>query len=154
MATRRRVFFSFHFERDAWRAGQVRNCDVVRKKYERKGRFLDKADWEDLKEEGDAAVKKWINDQLNGTSVTIVLIGAETSKRKWVKHEIEESVSKGNGLLGIRVHNLKNQDGRRDSQGDIPLGDKYEYTVYNWIYDNGRENIGDWIEEAAKEAGR
>jgi hypothetical protein len=25
----RRVFFSFHYDRDIWRANQVRNCNVV-----------------------------------------------------------------------------------------------------------------------------
>ena len=29
MAIRRRVFFSFHYSRDAWRAGQVRNMGMV-----------------------------------------------------------------------------------------------------------------------------
>ena len=146
----RKVFFSFHYERDVWCAGQVRNCDVVRKKYERKGRFLDKANWEKLKKSGDAAIKRWINDQLHGTSVTVVLIGAKTSERRWVKHEIEESVTKGNKLLGIRIHNMKDQYGSTDSRGDIPLGDKYKYTVYDWVYSNGRDNIGDWIENATK----
>ena len=25
----RKTFFSFHYERDAWRASQVRNCNVI-----------------------------------------------------------------------------------------------------------------------------
>ena len=25
----RQTFFSFHYERDAWRAGQVRNCNLL-----------------------------------------------------------------------------------------------------------------------------
>ena len=154
MATRRSVFFSFHFERDAWRAGQVRNCDVVSEKYSGKGRFLDKADWEKIKKKGDQATKNWINDQLHGTSVTVVLIGAQTSERKWVKYEVEESDSRGNGLLGIRIHNVKDKDGNKDSKGKIPLCEKYEYPVYDWVDGNGRENIGDWIEQAAKAAGR
>lgn len=152
MAIGRRVFFSFHYERDAWRAANVRNSQQFTNPPT--GRFQDAVDWEKLKKKGDKAIKEWINDQLHGTSVTVVLIGAETSERKWVKHEIEESVSKGNGLLGIRIRNMKDQDGCKDSRGEIPLGDKYEYTVYDWVYGNGRENIGDWIEEAAKEAGR
>jgi hypothetical protein len=31
-------------------------------------------EWETIKKGGDAAVKKWIDDQLNGKSVAIVLI--------------------------------------------------------------------------------
>jgi len=28
------------------------------------------------------------------------------------------------------------------------------YKTHDWIDDNGRENLGDWIEKAAKAAGR
>jgi len=73
----RKIFFSFHYERDAWRAGQVRNCNVVAS--EDQYGFIDAADWESIKKKGDAAIKGWIDDQLKNTSVTIVLIGAETA---------------------------------------------------------------------------
>ena len=41
--------------------------------------------WEEVKRKGDDNIKKWINDQLKYRSCTIVLIGEETSERKWVK---------------------------------------------------------------------
>jgi len=28
------------------------------------------------------------------------------------------------------------------------------YRCYDWVYDRGYENLGDWIEKAAKDAGR
>jgi len=157
----RKVFFSFHYERDIWRVAQVRNCNVVTKSYQ-KNEFLDKAQWETIKRGGDAAIKRWINAQLNGTSVTIVLIGAETYRRPYVNYEIKQSFIRGNGLLGIYIHNVKNQFGLTDRQGLNPfdnfrLGRKnlsaYVET-YDWVYDFGRNNIQTWIERAAIRAGR
>src|SRR5437867_4935474 len=95
----RRVFFSFHYERDNWRAGQVRNSWVTRDR-EAAG-FWDAAAWQEVKSRGDAAIRNWINEQLHGTSVTAVLIGAETASREYVLYEIKQSVARGNGLLDI-----------------------------------------------------
>lgn len=150
----RRVFFSFHYTRDSWRVSQVRNSNVVQSKYD-KNRFLDAVDWEKIKLQGDYAIKKWIDEQIIGTSVTVVLIGAETASRKWVEYEIQESIKRGNGLIGIYIHNLKNQFGFTDGKGQNPIS-KFDSSikVYDWINDNGRLFIDDWIEEAAKKVGR
>ena len=160
MATRRRVFFSFHFKRDAWRAGQVRNSHIVKSPNDTSTGFIDAADWEKVKKNGDAAVKRWINDQLSGTSVTLVLIGAKTHTRDLVLYEIGKSIEKGNGLLGIRVHNVKDQNKSTDAPGEVPLPAGYYHPsqiyngVYDWVNDDGREKISEWIEQAAKAAGR
>jgi MTH538 TIR-like domain (DUF1863) len=162
----RRVFFSFHFQRDSWRVSQVRNCWTVRADHEATP-FLDAADWEKIQREGDAAIQRWINGQLSGTSVTCVLIGAETASRPWVRYEIEQSFNKGNGLLGIRIHNIKDRNQRPDIQGANPF-DAFTLTqangvkvplsqsvrVYDWVINDGRNNISSWIEAAAKARGR
>jgi hypothetical protein len=147
----RRVFFSFHYERDVWRANIVRNSWVTKPNTQSAG-FIDAAEFEKIKREGDEAVRKWIDSQLKGTSVTVVLIGKETADRKWVQYEIEKSIERGNGILGIYIHNIKDKDGNTDSKGKNPL-DK-EYSTYDWVEDDGYNNIGEWIEEAAKKAGR
>ena len=72
----RRVFFSFEYEHDVSRAMVVRNSWVTQGK-EAAG-FLDAAAFETVKSYGDAAVKRWIDGQLEGTSVTVVLVGAHT----------------------------------------------------------------------------
>ena len=156
----RRVFFSFHYERDVWRAGQVRNSWVTKPDREAAG-FWDSAEWEKVKKGGDMAIKRWINKQLEGTSVTIVLIGAETSSRKWVRYEIEKSHEKGNGILGIYIHNLKDKNSSTDRKGDNNFGKidgEHDFSelhpTYDWIKDKGYENLGDWIERAALIAGR
>ncbi len=58
----RRVFFSFHYKNDVWRANQIRNSWVTQGK-EAAG-FIDYADFEKIKKIGDDAVEKWIDGQI------------------------------------------------------------------------------------------
>lgn len=153
----RKVFYSFHYERDAVRAGQVRNCNVIAK--EDQVGVIDAADWESIKKSGDEAIKRWIERQLQGTSVTAVLIGAETADREWVLHEIEESWNRGNGVFGIWIHNVKDFDKKTDVQGANPFN-KFKLSdgtllssickTYDWVNENGRDNISQWAEKAIK----
>ena len=152
----RRIFFSFHYERDAWRAGQVRNSNVV--SAEDRNGFIDSAEWESIKKKGDAAVQNWIEEQLKNTSVTVVLIGAETASREWVQHEIVTSWNRGNGLVGVRIHNIKDHNQKIDLAGRNPFEDLKlpDGTVlssvcktYDWLTDDGRTNLGKWADEAA-----
>lgn len=161
----RHTFFSFHYERDIWRASRVRNSWVTKEDREDAG-FWDAASWEEVKKKGEDAIKKWINDQLVDTSVTVVLIGAETSNRDYVKYELERSWGKGNGIFGIYIHQMKDMDKSTDKKGNTYFGPiftstednkKYfhdRFKTYDWVDDDGYNNIGDWIEKAAKDAGR
>ena len=144
----RRVFFSFKYE-DVSRAMVVRNSWVTQGKED--AGFVDAADFEKIKRQGDAAIKRWIDNQLNGTSVTVVLVGQQTCSSRWVKYEIEKSIEMGNGLLGIDVSKIKDLQGNTSERcGEIPKG----YDFYLWNNDKGYEKMGDWIEKAAKKAGR
>ena len=145
----RHVFFSFHYDRDSWRVSQVRNCNVI-SGFE-KPPFYDKAGWESIKRQGDQAIKNWIEAQLKGTSVTVVLIGKETASRKWVRYEIERTIALGKALIGIDISKIKNQRGETDETGSNPLPSGYK--KYLWFNDDGIENLGKWIELAAREAG-
>jgi len=145
----RRVFFSFHYERDIWRASQVRNSWVTKPDREAAG-FWDAAAWEEVKRKGDEAIRAWIREQLKGTTVTVVLIGTETSEREYVQYEIDQSWNKGNGLIGVYIHNLKDKNGHTEPKGEDPftaLGYK-NIRTYDWVRDNGYENLGDWVEAA------
>ena len=145
----RRVFFSFEYEEDISRSMVVRNSWVAQGK-EAAG-FIDAADFEAIAEEGDEAIEEWIDEQLKGTSVTVVLVGEKTSDSKWVKYEIEKSEDVGNGLLGIDISKIKDLDGNTTERcGKIPKG----YIFYYWNRDGGYKNMGDWIEKAADNAGR
>ncbi len=142
----RKVFFSFHYARDAWRVGQVRNCNVISNL--EKSPFYDKAEWESIKKQGDAAVKNWIDNQLRGTSVTVVLVGKETHTRRWVKYEIQKSIELGKGLIGIDISKIKDSNGNIDDgtvTNPLPAG----YDFYLWNKNNAAENMGKWIEKAA-----
>lgn len=144
----RRVFFSFKYE-DVSRAMVVRNSWVVQGR-EAAG-FIDAADHESLKKKGDSAIQKWVDEQLSGTSVTVVLVGALTCSSRWVKYETDESKRLGHGLLGIDMSQIKDLDGKTSvCCGRIPAG----YPFYYWFNDKGYQSMGDWIEAAAKAAGR
>ena len=157
----RRVFFSFDYDRDVWRASQVRNSDMTS---DSRG-FIDAAEWESIKRGGDRAIKRWINRQLDGTSVTAVLIGAKTNKSRWIRYEIQRSWELGKGILGIRIHKIKNRNRRTDSAGSIDFGEfctgdgnceEFDelFDVYDWKDDDGYDNLEYWIENAADAAGR
>jgi hypothetical protein len=49
-------------------------------------------------------------------------IGAETSSRDWVKYEIKRSFGRGNGMLGIYLHNIKDFQLNTDTAGDNYFG--------------------------------
>jgi hypothetical protein len=128
---------------------------VVRNSWVTQGKeaagFIDAADFEELEKNGDAAIQEWIDEQLKGTSVTVVLVGADTCGSRWVKYEIDKSIELGHGLLGIDVSKIKDFDGKTsDRCGKLPKG----YEFYLWNNDDGYKNMGDWIEEAATAAGK
>ena len=160
----RHSFFSFHHQRDSWRAGQVRNSWVTQDRID--AGFWDSAEWEEVKKKDKASIQKWIDGQMTGTSVTVVLIGAQTSQREHVGYEISQSYKLGKGMLGIYIHNVKNKEGLTDTKGANPFdnwsvqqsGQKVLlsslYPTYDWVSNDGRSNIGNWIEAAAKKAGR
>jgi hypothetical protein len=161
----RRAFFSFHYSRDIWRANVVRNCWLTHKDRTAAG-FWDASLWEEAKKKGRNAIKQMIDRALIGTSVTVVLIGAETAYRDYVQYEVTESHNQRKGLLGIYIHRIANQRNEADAQGDNPFKQFYFenngrrtylseiYPTYHWFRDDGYLNIGSWIEAAAYAVGR
>lgn len=158
----RRTFYSFHYVPDNWRASQVRNMGVV----EGNQPATDN-DWETVKKGGDKAIQKWIDDQLDGRSCTIVLIGKETARRKWIDYEIKTSWNNGKGVLGIHIHNLKDANERQTTKGENPFSHftmdrdnkslssivkTYDppYTDSKQVYAYIKSNISNWIEDAIK----
>jgi hypothetical protein len=158
----RRVFYSFHYKADAWRASQVRNIGAVEGNEPAKDN-----DWETVTRGGDAAIQRWIDGQLKGRSCTVVLVGEETAGRKWIDYEIRTSWSERKGLLGVYIHNLKDRSGEQSAQGVNPF-DKFSLNVggstqrlsrlvscYEPPYSDSvsvyayiKKNIGQWIEDA------
>lgn len=159
----RNVFFSFHYDEDCHRVSQIRNIGAIHG-----NPVASDNDWEAVKRGGDAAIEKWIDAQLEGTSCTVVLIGAHTASRKWVTHEIARSWNRGNGVFGIRIHAMRNLKGETSFAGGNPFENVTLFAntlrqrslatvapVYNpsdldskKVYANIQNGIGQWIENA------
>ena len=112
----RRVFYSFHYRQDNWRAAEVRNIGSI----EGNSSASDN-DWETVKKGGDAAIKKWISGQMRNRTCTVVLVGSKTANRKWINHEIRKSWIDGMGVVGIHIHGLRNSDGYISKKGKNPF---------------------------------
>lgn len=198
----RRTFFSFHYEPDVWRVWNVRNSWVINDREQIPDGLLDASVFEVSKRESPEALKRILREGLKNSSVTCVLVGAETSLRRWVRYEIVHSIIKGNGLLSVDIYEVRDRSGLTSSKGTNPLDQiglyktdtgiyfaeasqgkwvKYgDYSLaipasnlwfpaptsttvvplsthcmqYDFIKQNGRQNIRGWIETAAQLAGR
>jgi hypothetical protein len=195
----RRTFFSFHYQPDVSRAHVVRNSWVTKDEREDAG-FFDASVFESKRRAGDETLKAFLTDALTGTTVTCVLIGSQTAFRPWVRYEIVRSFQRGNGIFGVRIHNIQNLDQeyavagpnpfdflayqvvndrvqwREENNGSWSRYDKvpsvalsevpYElnwelhhtfscrFAVYDWVSNNGYQNLGTWIEYAATQAAK
>ena len=150
--TKRQVFYSFHYKLDYWRTMQIRQMGVV----EGNKPVLSNA-WETVRRQGEYAIQKWIDEQLKYRSCTIVLIGEETAKRKWVKYEIKKSWNAGKGIFGIHIHKLKDKHQQQSIKGDNPFGNLpiqcYDppYMKSEGVYNHIKNNIESWVEKAIKQ---
>jgi hypothetical protein len=153
----RRVFFSFHYAVDGWRAAQVRNMGRL----EADNPVSDN-EWEQVKRGGDAAIQRWIDGQMYGKSCCVVLVGQETASRKWVRYEIEQSWKARRGVVGIRIHRLLDRAGNLSQPGPSPFnlvvnGTSLASTVRlhdpfaldsKGVYAAIRDNLQQWVEDA------
>ena len=133
----RRVFFSFNHDDDIWRANQVRNSNVVAGAHV--AGFFDHSEYGEANKMGKDAIQRMILGHLEDTTVTVVLIGTETANRPWVKYEIEQSIARKNGLLGIYIHHLKDSNQRPSSRGAKPaVPEGVDFPAYDWDKDLDR----------------
>jgi hypothetical protein len=116
----KRVYFAFHYDDVAdFRANVVRKHNFT-KGVETAG-YYDHSIWEEAKETGVTAVKEMIDDELENTSITAVLIGSRTWIRRWVRYEIMKSVQRGNLLLGIHINSIAGKDRKTKPLGPDPF---------------------------------
>lgn len=113
---KRRVFFSFHYALDNWRASQVRNIGAV----EGNTPVTDN-DWETVKSGGEHAIRRWIDRQMKNRTCAVVLVGAQTAGRRWINYEIRHAWESRMGVVGIRVHGLKDRDEQTTIPGSNPF---------------------------------
>ncbi len=197
----RKTFFSFHYQPDVSRAFVVRNAWVTQGRED--AGFFDSSVFEAKKRESPDALKRFLREGIDGTSVTCVLYGTQTAWRPWVRYELVRSFIHGSGIFAIDIHDIQNLQRQTEAAGPNPLeclafkvdGDRLrfyekmddsdngwrEYTdapamaltdvaydlggkawhtfgtvfhSYSWNSDAGYTNIGNWIEFAARGAGR
>jgi MTH538 TIR-like domain (DUF1863) len=113
-----RCFYSFHYEPDNWRASTVRQIGAI----EGNQPATDN-DWESVVSgvNTEVKIKQWIATQLQGRTCTIALVGSGTAKRRWINHEIIKSWNDGLGVVGIRIHGLKDRLGQASAFGENPF---------------------------------
>ncbi len=157
----RRVFYSFHYQNDISRVMTVRNRWVTYGGQAVSG-IIDHADFEKVQRQGDSAIKKWIDEQLNGTSATVVLIGSETLKRPYVQYEICESHRRGNAIVGVYINHIKDFNGnitfacdKHTAIGSWPNGSSVYFDdiadgIYDYENQDGYNNLDTWVENAVK----
>lgn len=145
----RRVFFSFHYEY-VWKVNQIRSMPNVIGTSA--AGFQDASLWEEAKKKGDKEIKRMIDKGLENTSVTVVCVTYGTTSRKYINYEIDKSLERGNGLVAVQIHHLKDQNGQTGSPGAIPP--QIEANGFKAYKYTDKEALAYWIEEAAQKAGR
>lgn len=145
----RRAFFSFHYDH-VWKVNQIRNIPNVTGTAA--AGFQDASLWEETKKKGDAAIKRLIDGGLENTSVTVVCVTLGTAQRKYINYEIDQSLKRGNGLVAVRIHHLKDKNGNTGSPGAIPK--QIEANGFKAYKYSNKDALARWIEEAAKIAGK
>lgn len=160
MTMARQVFYAFHFARDSHRVSQVKQMGVVEGQP-----ILSSNDWEKVKKGSDAAIQKWIDDEMKGQSCLVVLIGKQTAGRKWVNYEIKKAWDDKKGIVGIYIHHLKNLSQLQDTKGGDPFatftmceGKKrmsnivkaYDppFSTSANVYNQIKEKLPGWVDEA------
>jgi hypothetical protein len=158
----KKVFFSFHYKPDNWRASQVRNAGIVEG-----NQPVSDNSWESITKGGESAIETWIDGQLSGRVCAVVLIGSATAGRKWINYEIAKAWNDKKGVVGIYVHNLQDVNKQQSSKGGNPFSlltfdngarklssvvKAYDppFTTSTNVYDHIKNNIADWVDEAIK----
>lgn len=152
----RRVFFSFHFDKDVMRVQQIRNIGAIEG-----NKPVTPQKWEEVKKQGKAAIEKWIDDNMLGKSCVVVLVGEDTAKRPWVDYEIRKGWDSGKAVLGVYIHNIKCPNSGTGTKGANPfakIGMKSGKKLSDYVqcynpktsdaYNDIANNIDSWIEDA------
>jgi hypothetical protein len=157
----RSIFASFYYDGDADRVQQVLQMGAI------EGDSLVTAqEWETVKRKSDAAIEKWIYEQMLRKSAVVVLVGSDTASRKWVDHEIRKAWDDKRRLVGIRIHGLNNLAGQTARRGANPFasvrlknGATLDYYVdlhdpagadSKAVYKSISDNLDAWVGNAKK----
>ena len=126
-----RVFYSFHYAKDAWRAGQVRNMGILEG-----DQPVTSNEWEEVKQKGVKNIENWIANNMKYKSCLVQLVGEETFSRRWCKYEIEHAWIEGKGIVCIYIHGLKDASGNQCDKGQNPLQQFCIDKTFNYIIEH------------------
>ncbi len=147
----RRCFFIFDYDNDLARAKQIGELGL---EPANAPAGFDASRWAGARNTGPAEVQRLIDEALKGTSATVVLIGERTAELDYVDYAIDRSIARQNGILGIFIHGLKDENGETGTKGAVPYASEaaerleaHGYATYDW----DPERFAEWVEEAATE---
>jgi len=99
-------------------------------------------------------------------SAVVVLVGAQTASRPWVRHEIAYAWDNNKPLVGIRIHGLADRKGNTESSGGNPfslvnlkgggtVGDHVPLHTPGGhnsqaVYADIKKNLTNWVDSAYK----
>lgn len=153
----RRTFFSFHYKPDVQRAWVVRNSQFFKEQGD--SGFFDSSAFERMKNTDPNFLKRFLRQEIEGSSVVCALIGKETAERRWVRFELLQALFDGRGLLGVRVHGIGDWDGKPSAAGPNPFDLLGVYSVrgelrvieragvdqpWTYTHDFGQQLLGSW----------
>lgn len=156
----RKGFHSFCWDDDQWRAAKIRGIGVLEG-----DQIVKDNDWEKVRKGGPENAKRWINEQMVGKSVVIVLIGVRTVTRDLVRYEIEKGWNDGKGVLGVHIHKILDRLGKQSAKGTNPfsrfkvdntplssIAKTYDppQTTSSGAYSYIEDSLNAWVEEAIR----
>jgi hypothetical protein len=151
-----KVFFTFHYEQELWRARIIRQAWI-----DQGGQalgFWDEAAWQRARSsERHLAL---IDQAVHDAEVTAVLITRGTSDQGYIQYAVCKSHQTGKGLLAIYMHNIPDAQGTKALIGDTHFGEIerdangnrvffwQRYPTYRWVIEDGPQNLRPWIDHA------
>ncbi len=106
--SKRKVFYSYDYNKDSSKIDEIRVMGLVKD-----NKPVTNEEWLQICQQGDAVIKKWIDDNMSDKECVVVFIGEDTSKKKWIRYEIEKAWNERKGLLGVYVHNVNTTNGKK-----------------------------------------
>ena len=154
-----RVFFSFDYSEDRWRASVVRNSWITDPAMAN-GAFWE-PEFSGPRPPTGSALTRIVEQEVRGAEVVAVLIGERTARCEHVQYAIRRGAELGRGLLGIYIDQIPDRYGSPGRRGLNPFermslldgeGEALSNYVktYDWVADDGFDNLAAWIEDAAR----
>ena len=141
-----RVFISYYYKRDNDIAKQI--IEIVN--HDRFNQFT--VIQEEKKNHDCQEIKRWVDDQLEKTQITIILISRKTLERRFVSYELRKSVKKGKTIIPIIIDDKNNKFNSKDlseiKKRLFTIGINEKTTIRKWYSENGSENIVSWLYKA------